>query len=239
MKDLVKTLKRSFKDKEYRHGYVDEFLNAYIATQIKVLREQRGWSQKELADNAGMLQPRISVMENVNYSSWSIKILRAIAEAFDLTLRVSFEEFGTRVDDIKKFSRESIERYSFADDPYFKESTVKEIALRSTAPGIMGCLQQQTYSQPVEQGHFLGITATAAMTMPAITLTASATATTAAATMPSKKVIHLRDFIAAQERTKPETEPEKDTPKTIADYFGNNPPTKVVGDGAMSAISGL
>lgn len=121
MNDFLKTLKESFQNKEYRHGYVDEFLNTSIATQIKVLREQRGWSQKELADHAGMLQPRISVMENVNYSSWSIKILREIAEAFDLTLCVSFESFGKRVDDIEKFSRKALERNSFEDDPYFKD----------------------------------------------------------------------------------------------------------------------
>ena len=69
-----------------------------------------------------MMQPRISVMENVNYSSWSIKILRKLAEAFDLTLCVSFESFGTRVNDIEKFSREYLEKFSFKDDPYFKEN---------------------------------------------------------------------------------------------------------------------
>jgi transcriptional regulator with XRE-family HTH domain len=85
-----------------------------------VLREQHGWSQKELGEHAdNMMQPRISVMENVNYSSWSIKILRKIAEAFDLTLRVSFESFGTRVGDIEKFSRKNLERCSFDKDPYF------------------------------------------------------------------------------------------------------------------------
>ena len=40
-------------DKEYRHGYADENLNATIATQIKVLREQREWKQEDLANVAG------------------------------------------------------------------------------------------------------------------------------------------------------------------------------------------
>jgi HTH-type transcriptional regulator/antitoxin HipB len=129
MNDLQKekkTLRQSFRDKEYRHGYVDEFLNAYIATQIKVLREQQGWSQTELAEHAGMMQPRISVMENVNYSSWSIKILRKIAEAFDLTLRVSFESFGRRTEDIERFGRKALERDSFDNDPYFREQSLDE-----------------------------------------------------------------------------------------------------------------
>lgn len=120
MNDLEKKIKQTFKDKDYRHGYVDEFLNTYIATQIKVLREQQGWSQTELGEHAGgMKQARISVLENVNYSSWSIKILRKLAEAFDLTLCVSFESFGKRVKDIETFSREFLERNSFDKDPYF------------------------------------------------------------------------------------------------------------------------
>ena len=106
--DLIYKVKEAFKSKEYRHAYVDEFLNVSIATQIKVLREQRGreWSQKDLADKVGMKQPRISVMENVNYSSWSINTLRKLAKAFDLTLRVSFESFGERIKEIDQFNRE-------------------------------------------------------------------------------------------------------------------------------------
>jgi len=132
MSDLIKSLKQSFGNKEYRHAYVDDFLSASIATQIKVLREQRGWSQKELAAHAGMMQPRISVLENINYSSWSIKVLRKIAEAFDLTLCVSFESFGKRVKDITKFSREALERDSFNDDLFF---TVDGIACSGSMVG--------------------------------------------------------------------------------------------------------
>ena len=121
MNDLKNDLINDFNDKEYRHGYVDDFLDASIATQIKVLREQRGWGQKELAEKANMKQPRISVMENVNYSSWNINTLRRIAEAFDLTLRVSFESFSTRLSDIINFGRENLERQSFDEEKLFKE----------------------------------------------------------------------------------------------------------------------
>ncbi|MHC1726746.1 MAG: helix-turn-helix domain-containing protein [Syntrophobacteraceae bacterium] len=121
MNDLVDKLRKDFKDKEYRHGYVDEFLNMSIATQIKVLREQRGWSQKDLAERAGMKQPRISAIENINYYRWSIETLRRLAEAFDITLCVAFEAFGRRVEDIQKFSRENLERASFEDDPVFSK----------------------------------------------------------------------------------------------------------------------
>jgi len=129
MRNLLKKLKNAFNSKDYRHGYVDEFLNVSIATQIKVLREQRKWGQKELADEVGMKQPRISVMENVNYSSWSINTLRKLAEAFDLTLRVSFESFGNRIKEIEQINREALERPSFKDDPDFVEKEEEAVAV--------------------------------------------------------------------------------------------------------------
>ena len=120
MNDLLSKIRKDFQDKEYRHNYLDEFLNAWIATQIKVLREQRGWSQKELAQHAGMLQPRISALENVNYSSWSVQTLRKLAEAFDLILRISFESFGDGIRDFSLFDPDHLQRPSFDNDPVFQ-----------------------------------------------------------------------------------------------------------------------
>ncbi|MHB8131972.1 MAG: helix-turn-helix transcriptional regulator [Mobilitalea sp.] len=133
MSDLLDKLKISFKDKDYRHGYVDEFLNVSIATQIKVLREQRDWKQEDLAKYAQMKQPRISVMENVNYSSWSINTLRKLAETFDLTLRVSFVSFGERLKDIDRLNRKTLECPSFEDDPVFTEKREESIVATATA----------------------------------------------------------------------------------------------------------
>lgn len=127
MSELAENLRSEFCDKEYRHAYADEFLNSYIATQIKVLREQRGWSQERLAQEADMKQSRISLLENVGYSSWSISTLKRLAEAFDLTLRVSFESFGSRLTDVVRFSRESLERFSFDEDVAFSKQQLPEL----------------------------------------------------------------------------------------------------------------
>jgi transcriptional regulator with XRE-family HTH domain len=121
MSELTETLRKEFKDKETRHVYCDEFLNSSIATQIKVLREQRGLTQKELAERADMRQERISVLEDVNYSSWTINVLRRLAEAFDLTLTVKFESFGEKLFAIEDMSRETLEKPSFDEDPVFQE----------------------------------------------------------------------------------------------------------------------
>jgi hypothetical protein len=74
-----------------------------------------------------MKQPRIPVLEDVNYSSWSISTLRRFAQAFDLRLRVSFEEFGTLINDYETLEQKSLERRSFDEDPVFKESSELEI----------------------------------------------------------------------------------------------------------------
>ncbi len=100
MTELIDRLREEFQDKEYRHAYADEFLNSWIATQVKVLREQRGWTQEELASEVGMKQSRISLLENVHYSAWSLNTLKRLAQAFDTILKVSFETFGTRLTDM-------------------------------------------------------------------------------------------------------------------------------------------
>jgi transcriptional regulator with XRE-family HTH domain len=124
MSELRSNLREEFRDKEYRHAYADESLNTYIATQIKVLREQRNLTQTQLADLAGMAQPRIAVLEDINYSSWSINTLRRLAEAFDLRLAVKFENFSSLVVELETLSRESLERESFDDDTWFHKKEV-------------------------------------------------------------------------------------------------------------------
>ena len=76
MSELREHLKDAFRDLEYRHTFAEESLNTSIATQIKVLREHRGWNQGELATRADMLQPAISRLENINYSAWSLATLK-------------------------------------------------------------------------------------------------------------------------------------------------------------------
>lgn len=143
MKDVVDRLKKDFKDSDYRHIYGEGFLNSSIATQIKVLREEREWTQARLAEEAGMNQSRISELEDVNFNSWTIRTLRKFAKAFDLRLKISFEEFGTLLHDFKGLNRKSLSRKSFAVDPAFKEPQ-PEPALKGTLASFLGTLDTNT-----------------------------------------------------------------------------------------------
>jgi transcriptional regulator with XRE-family HTH domain len=129
MSELRGNLREEFHDKEYRHAYADESLNTYIATQIKVLREQQELTQTGLADLTEMAQPRIAVLEDINYSSWSINTLRRIAKAFDLRLSVKFETFSSLIPEIETFSRESLERQPFDEDTSFHKKDVQTVEM--------------------------------------------------------------------------------------------------------------
>ncbi len=109
MNELANKLATEFHDKEYAHAYVNQFYDMAIAAQIKVLREQCGWSQEELAGEAGMKQERISLLENVDYSAWTLKTLRQLGEAFDVAVHVSFQDFSTAIIDVINLRREKLE----------------------------------------------------------------------------------------------------------------------------------
>jgi len=111
------TNRKKFEDREYRASYAESFLDTSIATQIRVLREQRELTQAELAELAGMKQSRISALEDANYSRWSIATLKRLARAFDVPLNVGFGTFGGLLADIDGFNRRSLERPAFAADP--------------------------------------------------------------------------------------------------------------------------
>jgi transcriptional regulator with XRE-family HTH domain len=121
MSELTDRFKTEFQDGETRHIYAEDFLNTFIATQLKVLREDREWTQQVLAERAGMRQERISVLEDVNYESWSVKTLKRLAKAFDLRLSIKFESFGSFLKEYEKFHRDALKRPSFGDDPAFQE----------------------------------------------------------------------------------------------------------------------
>ena len=123
---LLTRLLERFKTFGYRHAYVDSFTDSLIATQIKVLREQRHLSQTALAELAGMKQSQVSKLEDVNHTSWKVSTLKKLARAFDLVLVVRFESFGSVLPEIDRFGRALLERKSFDEDPIFAERSITQ-----------------------------------------------------------------------------------------------------------------
>src|SRR5947208_1173885 len=101
MSELLENLREDFKDEDARYAYVEAYLNASIAAQIK--KHRGDLSQQELAEKVGTKQSGVSRLENVAYSSWKVDTLRKLARAFGLRLQISFEEFGTLAPEIEGF----------------------------------------------------------------------------------------------------------------------------------------
>lgn len=104
---LLKLLS-GLRDKAYRAVFVETQIEALIPFQIRAMRSRRGWTQKQLAKQAGMTQARISVLENPNYEgAVNVKTLVKLAEAFDVALVVRFAPFSELAEWSSKLSREN------------------------------------------------------------------------------------------------------------------------------------
>jgi transcriptional regulator with XRE-family HTH domain len=137
MRDVELALKEELRDAEYAEGYADSFLNAYIATQIKILREQRRLSPSDLAAQIGLTERGVVRLEDVNRSTWSLKTLKKLAHAYAVRLKISFETFGSLPNEVIHFNRRSLERVSLHDDPQLRNSSSPEAQLgrsRSSIP---------------------------------------------------------------------------------------------------------
>jgi transcriptional regulator with XRE-family HTH domain len=126
------SLKEAFQDEEYRYAYAEDFLNTWVATQIVTLREQRRLSQSEFGKLIGTKQPGVSRLENVNHSTWKTETLKRIARALGVRLKISFETFGSLLDEDTGFSRSFLMRPEFDNDPGLVERKHPESAIAST-----------------------------------------------------------------------------------------------------------
>src|ERR1700685_4580271 len=115
---IAESLKRELATPEpdFAEGYAESFLNTWIAAQIKVLRLQRGMTQEALAAILQTSQAVISRSENVNYSAWNIGTLKKLARAFEVRLKVSFEEYGTLPDEVENFSEAALRKDKRTED---------------------------------------------------------------------------------------------------------------------------
>ncbi|MBW7957195.1 MAG: helix-turn-helix transcriptional regulator [Deltaproteobacteria bacterium] len=116
-----KKLISRLKDKEYRDAFVSEHIDTGVPFQIKALRNQRHWTQHDLAERTGMAQTRISVLEDPNYNRITLKTLKKLASAFDVGLIVRFVSLGELVEWELNLSPDSLKAFSFEQDQYFSE----------------------------------------------------------------------------------------------------------------------
>lgn len=88
----------SLDDKEYADAFVDAEIATTLPFQLRAMRKQRGWKQKDVADRFGNNQKTISDFENPNYAKYTLTSLKKLASVFDVALIVRFAPFSELVD---------------------------------------------------------------------------------------------------------------------------------------------
>jgi transcriptional regulator with XRE-family HTH domain len=87
-----------------------------VAAQVYALRQKHDKTQEQLAQETGMSQARISVLENPNYRKFNVGTLQRIAAAFDVALIVRFVSFGELLDWTVTGSQNTLAPRSFEDE---------------------------------------------------------------------------------------------------------------------------
>jgi len=134
--DLRQNLNSEFRNEDYRYAYAESFLNTKLATQIKVLREARGKTQAEMGCLIGTKQSGFSRFEDVNHTVWKTDTLWKIARALGVRVDISFETFGSLIEQKERFSRQSLERPDFANDPAFSAAALGHTRVLIQIPKI-------------------------------------------------------------------------------------------------------
>ena len=90
----AKKIWRVMQSKTRRDAYVASHISNTVASQILMLRDAKGWTQKQLAEKSGMRQSQISALEDPNYENFEAATLRRLASAFDVALTIRFIPFS-------------------------------------------------------------------------------------------------------------------------------------------------
>ncbi len=109
--DLVEQMK----NKGFRDAFVKAEIAHGILFQLQAMLKDRGWTQEKLAEQASTSQPVISKYLN-GYEDFSIKTLRKLGSAFDVSLCVRWERFSALVNRHLNLGHADLAVKSYAND---------------------------------------------------------------------------------------------------------------------------
>jgi transcriptional regulator with XRE-family HTH domain len=150
------------KSPEFRHAVVEAEIVNEIAAQIRTIRQQRGWSQKKLADLLDTTQAAISRLEDPSYGRYSVQTLLAIGRAFDVAMHFKFVPFTQfLVETTCSAKRECLEADSFETEDiniqyYVSHINTTKIANITTPSNLQAAILKKQFNS-----HLQGSTAIA------------------------------------------------------------------------------
>jgi transcriptional regulator with XRE-family HTH domain len=103
-------------DRKYREAYIRASINVNLPSQIRALRLRQEMTQKSLANEARMRQPRISAMEKPGATKFNIETLVRVAAAFRVGLIVKFVPLSEALAWENGFSQDSFNVVTFEQD---------------------------------------------------------------------------------------------------------------------------
>ncbi len=101
---------------KYREAYIRASINVNLPSQIRALRLKQRMTQRELADESKMLQPRISAMEKPGAIKFNIETLVRVAAAFKVGLIVKFVPLSEMLAWENGFSQDDFDVVTFEED---------------------------------------------------------------------------------------------------------------------------
>ena len=99
-----------------RHAFIEAEATTAIAHQVRVVRQQRGWTQHDLAKRMKTTQAAISRLEDPSYGRLSVKTLIELAKVFDVGLQVKFISLVHQFRTTRVVKREQLEVESFEEE---------------------------------------------------------------------------------------------------------------------------
>lgn len=114
---MLKAIINRLKKKEFRDAFVRSHLTQGLAYQIRDLRIQRGWTQKELAEKLGLKrQSAVARIEDPSYGKLSIATLIKLSSVFDVALSVRFQSYGKFLMEREDLSPAALSAESFESE---------------------------------------------------------------------------------------------------------------------------
>lgn len=99
-----KRLQEMRQSAEYRDGIVENEVKLWLSFQLRQMRNDKGWTQKDLAKRLGTSANVISRLEHPDYGKVTLATLLKIASAFECGLVVKFaglQEFMDAYQDVR------------------------------------------------------------------------------------------------------------------------------------------
>ncbi len=114
------------KNKKYRDAYVMNHVKTSLPIQARLIREQHGWTQEEIANRMKTTQTVISRLEDPNYGNLTLNSLFKLVSAFDMGLLVKIVPFTRLLHEFQDLSPDTLSVNGFLEELLQLEAWAKE-----------------------------------------------------------------------------------------------------------------